>query len=122
MRIDNISFIEIGSPGAHIFSRFPIPRLGSILLSTILRDEGYNIKVFIEDIAEPDWSFIENSDIVCISTITPTAIRAYEIADRLRKSGITVIIGGLTHPSYQRRHLNMRIMWLEGRAIIPFLN
>lgn len=99
MRIDNISFLEVGSPGAHIFSRFPIPRLGSILLSTILRDEGYNVRVFIEDIAEPDWSFIENSDIVCISTITPTAIRAYEIADRLRKSGITVIIGG-AHPSF----------------------
>lgn len=99
MRIENISFIEVKSPGAHIFSRFPIPRLGSILLSTILRDEGYNVRVFIEDIKEPDWSFIENSDIVCISTITPTAIRAYELADRLRKSGITVIIGG-AHPSF----------------------
>ncbi len=99
MRIENISFIEVKSPGAHIFSKFPIPRLGSILLSTILRDEGYNVMVFIEDILEPDGSFIENSDIVCISTITSTAIRAYELADRLRKSGVTVIIGG-AHPSF----------------------
>lgn len=99
MRINNISFIEIGSPGAHIFSKFPIPRLGSILLSTILRDRGYRVKVFIEDIASPDWSFIEDSDIVCISTITSTAIRAYEIADRLKDRGITVIMGG-AHPSF----------------------
>lgn len=99
MRINSISFIEVGSPGAHIFSKFPIPRLGSILLSTILRDKGYNVRVFIEDISRPDWSFIENSDIVCISTITSTAIRAYEIADRLRDRGITVIIGG-AHPSF----------------------
>jgi len=99
MNSENISFIEVGSPGAHIFSKFPIPRLGSILLSTILRDKGYRTKVFIEDIAEPDWPFIENSDIVCISTITSTAVRAYEIADRLRKSGIKVIIGG-AHPSF----------------------
>jgi len=99
MRINNISFIEIGSPGAHIFSKFPIPRLGSILLSTILRDKGYNVKVFIEDIAAPEESFIEKSEIVCISTITSTAIRAYEIADRLKRSGKIVIIGG-AHPSF----------------------
>lgn len=99
MNSENISFIEVGSPGAHIFSKFPIPRLGSILLSTILRDEGYNVRVFLEDIAKPDWSFIENSGIVCISTITSTAIRAYEIADRLRRLGIIVIIGG-AHPSF----------------------
>jgi radical SAM superfamily enzyme YgiQ (UPF0313 family) len=99
MKIENISFIEVGSPGAHIFSKFPIPRLGSILLSTILRDKGFNVRVFIEDIAAPDQSFIDNSDIVCISTITSTAIRAYEIADKLRMSGITVIIGG-AHSSF----------------------
>lgn len=99
MRINNISFLEIGSPGAHIFSKFPIPRLGSILLSTILKDRGYKVKVFIEDIATPDWSFVDNSDIVCISTITSTAIRAYEIADRLKDRGITVIMGG-AHPSF----------------------
>ncbi|GER93008.1 B12-binding domain-containing radical SAM protein [hot springs metagenome] len=99
MKIENISFIEVKSPGAHIYSKFPIPRLGSVLLSTILRNQGYNVRVFIEDIKEPDWSFIENSDIVCISTITSTAIRAYEVADRLRRIGITVIIGG-AHPSF----------------------
>lgn len=99
MKIENISFTEVKSPGAHIYSKFPIPRVGSVLLSTILRNEGYNVRVFIEDIKEPDWSFIENSDVACISTITSTAIRAYEIADRLRRLGITVIIGG-AHPSF----------------------
>lgn len=94
-----ISFIEARSPGANIFSKFPIPRLGAILLSTILKDRGYNVKVFIEDIATPNWSYIENSDIVCISTITSTSERAYKIADRLRQKKIPVIIGGV-HPSF----------------------
>lgn len=99
MNINRISFIEVGSPDAHIFSKFPIPRVGSILLATILRNEGYDVKVFIEDIAKPDWSFIESSDIVCISTITSTAIRAYEIAKKLKNSGILIILGG-AHPSF----------------------
>ena len=97
--INKISFIEVGSPDAHIFSKFPIPRVGPILLSTILKEKGYNVKVFIEDLKKPDWSFIENSDIVCISTITSTAIRAYNIAKKLRKLGIKIIIGG-AHPSF----------------------
>jgi radical SAM superfamily enzyme YgiQ (UPF0313 family) len=99
MVINKVSFIEVKSPGYHVFSKFPIPRLGSVLLSTLLSRRGYNVKVFIEDVAEPDWSFIENSDIVCISTITSTALKAYQISDRLRKIGIPVVIGGV-HPTF----------------------
>lgn len=94
-----ISFIEARSPNSHIFSRYPIPRLGAVLLSTILKETGNEVKAFIEDIAEPDWSYIESSDIVCISTITSTSKRAYRIADRLRRKSIPVIMGG-AHPSF----------------------
>jgi radical SAM superfamily enzyme YgiQ (UPF0313 family) len=99
MVIKRVSFIEAGSPGLHIFSKFPIPRLGAVLLPTILRERGYEVKAFIEDVAEPDWSFIESSDLVCISTITSTAIRAYRMAKRLKALDIPVIIGG-THPTF----------------------
>ncbi|HAM52877.1 MAG TPA: hypothetical protein DCP92_20080 [Nitrospiraceae bacterium] len=99
MAIRRISFIEAGSPGLHIFSKFPIPRLGAVLLSTILRKRGYDVKAFIEDVVTPDWSFIESSDIVCISTITSTAIKAYRIAKRLKTLGIPVIMGG-AHPTF----------------------
>lgn len=94
-----ISFIEARSPNSHIFSRYPIPRLGAVLLSTILKKMGNEVTAFIEDIAEPDWTYIESSDIVCISTITSTSKRAYKIADRLREKSIPVIIGG-AHPSF----------------------
>ena len=99
MVIKRISFIEAGSPGLHIFSKFPIPRIGAVLLSTILRERGYEVKAFIEDIAEPDWSYIENSDLVCISTITSTSIKAYGMAERLKSLGIPVIMGG-AHPTF----------------------
>ncbi len=99
MIIRRVSFIEAGSPGLHIFSKFPIPRLGAVLLSTILRERGYEIKAFIEDIAESDWSFIESSDLVCISTITSTAIKAYGLGERLKPLGIPVVMGG-AHPTF----------------------
>jgi radical SAM superfamily enzyme YgiQ (UPF0313 family) len=99
MDIRRISFIEAASPGLHIFSKFPIPRLGAVLLSTMLRKRGYEVKAFIEDVAEPDWSFIESSDLVCISTITSTAIKAYGIGKRLKALDIPVIMGG-AHPTF----------------------
>jgi radical SAM superfamily enzyme YgiQ (UPF0313 family) len=99
MVIKRVSFIEAGSSGLHIFSKFPIPRLGVVLLSTILRERGYEVKAFIEDVAEPDWSFIESSDLVCISTITSTAIKAYGMGERLKALGIPVIMGGV-HPTF----------------------
>ena len=99
MEIKKISFIEVKAPCANIFSKFPMPRLGAVLLSTLLKERGYNARVFIEDLAEPDWSFILSSDLVCISTITSTAFRAYEIGDILKAKGIPVIMGG-AHPSF----------------------
>src|SRR4030067_2484634 len=99
MVIRRVSFIEVGSPGLHIFSKFPIPRLGAVLLSSIIKERGYEVKAFVEDVAEPDWSFIECSDLVCISTITSTAIKAYRMAKRLKAQDIPVIIGG-TPPTF----------------------
>jgi len=99
MSIKRISFIEAGTPGLHIFSKFPIPRLGAVLLSTILRERGYEVRTFIEDLAAPDWSFIESSDIVCISTITSSAIKAYKMGQQLRDLHIPVIMGG-AHPTF----------------------
>ena len=99
MAIKKVSFIEPGSLGPHGFSKFPMPRLGAVLLSTILRERGYEIKAFIEDVAEPDWSIIENSDLVCISIITPTAIQSYKLGKRLKSLGIPVVMGG-PHPTF----------------------
>ncbi len=90
----NIYFIEAKSPGAHIFSFTTLPRLGSILLGTILKQKGYNVKVFIEDIAPIAWSLLDDVDMVCISSITSTANRAFQIADKFRKQGVPVAVGG----------------------------
>jgi radical SAM superfamily enzyme YgiQ (UPF0313 family) len=90
----NIYFIEAKSPGAHIFSFTTLPRLGSILLGTILKQKGYNVKVFIEDIAPIAWGLLDDADMVCVSSITSTANRAFQIADKFKNRGIPVALGG----------------------------
>ena len=99
MGIKRIAFIEPNTPGRHVFSKIRIPRLGALLLATIMRNRGYETRVFLEDLAPLDWSWIENSDLLCVSAITSTAQRSYGITGRFKKLGMPVVMGG-AHPSF----------------------
>ncbi len=92
--IKRIHFVEPGAPDFHIFSRFRLPRLGCVLLATILRDAGYETASFCEDIWPLGMGEIAGADLVCISTVTSTAPRAYRLADELRRRGVRVFMGG----------------------------
>ncbi len=93
-RIKKIIFIEPKSPGYHIYSKWALPRLGTLILGTILKNHGYDVKIFIEEIKGININEIFEADAVGISTITPTAPRAYEMARQIKKLGIPVFMGG----------------------------
>ncbi|MEW6657917.1 MAG: radical SAM protein [Thermodesulfobacteriota bacterium] len=98
--IRKVLFIEPRAPRPHIFSRVAIPRIGPVLLGTILQRQGLEVKVIIEEISSPDHQTLNfNPDLVCISSITSTAPRAYELADYYRGQGVPVIMGG-AHSSF----------------------
>lgn len=92
--MQKIVFIEPKNPNIHIFTKFKIPRLGSLILASLMKQKGWQAEVFIEDYSDLDWSTISRADIVAISTITPTAPRAYGIADAAKRAGCTIIMGG----------------------------
>ena len=94
-----IIFIEPQAPNLHIFSEFPLPRLGSLILGTMMQQRGWEVEVFVEDIRRVDYDIVAASDLVGISTITSTAPRAYAIADRVRAMGVPVLMGG-PHVTY----------------------
>jgi radical SAM superfamily enzyme YgiQ (UPF0313 family) len=94
-----VVFVEPASTHLHVYSRLTIPRLGSVLLGTIMRDRGWDVKVYIEDIAPVDMGAVLAADIVGISTITPTAPPSYRLAATVRAAGIPVALGG-THVSF----------------------
>jgi radical SAM superfamily enzyme YgiQ (UPF0313 family) len=93
-QIKKIVFIEPKSPGFHVYSRWGLPRLGTLVLGSILKQKGYEVKVFVEDIRGINFEDVFEADAVGISTITSTAPRAYEIARQVRKEGIPVFMGG----------------------------
>ena len=55
--IQKVLFIEPRSPQEHIFSLVAIPRLGSLLLGTILEQQGMEVKVVIEEMTTPKYDF-----------------------------------------------------------------
>ena len=96
--IRRITLIEPQNQRLHIFSQFLLPRLGSILLATIMRDRGYKARSLFLSNQEVLARNID-TDLVGISTITTTAPAAYELGDHFRRQGIPVVFGG-SHVSF----------------------
>ena len=98
-RLRKLVFVEPKSTHLHVYSRVTIPRLGSVLLGTIMRAKGYDVRVYIEDIHDIDMNEVLSADLVGISAITSTAPQAYRLADTVRAAGAIAILGG-THTSF----------------------
>ncbi len=100
MKIKKIVGIEPPPSGFHVFSAFKLPRLGLPIIGTILRDKGYQVKLFCPDISPIDWAEVFSADMVMISTITSTAPEAYHIARMIKEKArvlgkdIPIVMGG----------------------------
>lgn len=91
--IRRITLIEPKIDRLHVFSMFLLPRLGPILLATIMRDRGYDARSLFLSNPEVLARKID-TDLVGISTITATATAAYALGDHFRTRGIPVVFGG----------------------------
>lgn len=112
-------FLEPKPPNPHIFSLYPLPRLGSAILGTILRDRGWEVRIFVEEVAPIDFNRVLQADLVGISSITPTAPRAYALADEIRKAGIPVVLGGSHVTWLPEEGLAHADMVIRGEGEIP---
>src|SRR5262245_63069266 len=97
--LKKLVFVEPKSTHLHIYSRVCIPRLGSVLLGTLMRSKGYDVRVYIEDIQAIDMNEVLSADLVGISAITSTAPQSYRLADKVREAGGIAVMGG-THVSF----------------------
>ena len=112
-------FIEPKPPNPHIFSLYALPRLGSAILGTQLRDRGWNVKVFVEELAPIDFDQVLQADLVGISTITSTAPRAYALSEEIRAAGTPVVLGGSHVTFLPEEGLDHADMVVRGEGEIP---
>jgi radical SAM superfamily enzyme YgiQ (UPF0313 family) len=120
--IHNIILVEPKNERLNIFSKYELPRLGTILLATIMKKKGFNAQVLFmrkKDVLAQDLE----PDLVGISTITPTAPNAYALGDHYRRKGIPVVMGGphvTFMPEEALDHADYVIMG-EGEISFPML-
>ena len=93
-----VALIEAGSPGLNIYSHVAMGR-GIPLLATVVRDAGYDVRAFIEDISgkdSVDWDFVARADVVGFSAITCTMPRTAELLAQARQAnpGAVILFGG----------------------------
>jgi len=119
--MNKIVFIEPKPPNFHIFSKFSSPRLGTFILGNLMKQRGWEVEVYIEDMARIDWDRVSSANIVGISSITSTAPRAYKIADKVRGMGIPVIMGG-AHPTFLTKEaLGHADFVIRGEGELPLM-
>jgi len=93
-----VALIEAGSPGLNIYSHVAMGR-GIPLLATVLRDAGYDVRAFIEDIGGKDsidWEYVGAADVVGFSAITCTVPRTDSLLKQTRavNPGAKTVFGG----------------------------
>ena len=100
-KIKHILFLEPKSSHLHVYSDAYIPRIGSLVLATIMRDLGYGVRIMLEEVEDIDTNEFAEADLICISSLTSTAPGSYEYADFIRNvyPEKTILMGG-THPTF----------------------
>ncbi len=122
-KIKKIVMVEPKAPDIHIFSFKPLPRLGTIILGTIMKERGYDVTIVVEEIHPLKDEIFDGVDLAGISTTTSTATGAYSLADKLRARGIIVVMGG-PHVTFMPEeailHADYVVMG-EGEEVFPSL-
>ena len=94
------------------------PYLALTTLASLVPD-SCEVKIIDENVDPVDFDF--PADLVAVSLMTPLAPRGYAIADRFRKKGIPVVIGGVhatMAPEEAARHADAVVVG-EGELLWP---
>ncbi len=122
-----VSFIEPKAPFDNFYTRVirRLPMIGPIYLATILKRAVHEVTVYNENMERVDLRWLADSDVVCISIMTATAPRGYEIAETYKKLNEKgrVIIGGChaTFAPEEAMEFADHVVTGEGEAVISDL-
>ncbi len=96
-RIKKIHFIEFNAKINTLGSLGPMfPKYGSLLLASHMRDRGYAVRYFLENVSTMDFDTLVDADVLCLSVFAPALNKVRDFAGKVmeKKPGLPVILGG----------------------------
>lgn len=94
MKTFKVALVEAISRWTHVYSQTSLPRVGLATLGAILNEKGYPCDVWIKAITDSQRENLKTYDLVGIGSLSSTIDEAYQLADELKKHGVTVVMGG----------------------------
>jgi radical SAM superfamily enzyme YgiQ (UPF0313 family) len=72
-----------------------MPRYGLPVIGAVLDQAGYEVKIFVEHIAEPDMNWILSADVLLVSAFTGAANKTRDFLQSIRKiRNVPIVLGG----------------------------
>ena len=82
--IRRVHFVELNARAPNLGSLGAIfPKYGGPVLSTLLRDEGYDVRVFLEGVSEMVVDRMVDCDLVCMPVFAPALTKVKELARQI---------------------------------------
>jgi radical SAM superfamily enzyme YgiQ (UPF0313 family) len=95
-----VTLIKVEPGRTNVYSAFAYPGLALPLLGTVLKNQGYDVKVYVEAIRPWDWERILASDLVGITVNSAEVHECYALAEAIRaRARMPIVLGGY-HVTY----------------------
>ncbi len=95
--IERVHFIELNAKAPTLGSLGAIfPKYGTTVLSTLLRDEGWDVRVFLEGVSVMSIDRMIDCDVVCMPVFAPAMTKVRKLAKEIRKRqpDLPIVMGG----------------------------
>lgn len=94
--IRKVNFVEFNARMSTLAMRRFFPKYGTTLLATILRDQGLDVKIYLEGVSRMDFSEMTSCDLICLPLFAPAYNKVKDFARRAMRETphIPIVIGG----------------------------
>lgn len=88
IKIEKVTFISPDLPFPTLATHAFFAEFGMPFVATIVRDAGYDVRVFVEHIGPVKWDLVIESDVVCFHTFSASMPTTVEYIKMIRAYGL----------------------------------
>ena len=123
--IRKIHFVEFNAKINTLMHAPVFPKYGTPLLATIMKEKGYDVKMYLDGVSRMKFEELIDCDCLCLPLVIPAYNKVKAFVRRVKqvRPGLPVIIGGPTAIMYPERVIDLcdYTVRCEGDEVLPEL-